>query len=98
MRRSRRCSPFDQIKPEEYQRVTGVSYLGYIYATMAALKHMKPVTEARSCRLAPRWPTGASHCTAVLRRQTRHQASAALRCELLHDKSNGASRWFSCRP
>ena len=30
-------APFDQIKPEEYRRVTEVSYLGYVYATMAAL-------------------------------------------------------------
>jgi NAD(P)-dependent dehydrogenase (short-subunit alcohol dehydrogenase family) len=35
-------APFDQITPTEYRRVTEVSYLGYIYGTMAALKHMKP--------------------------------------------------------
>ena len=35
-------APFDQIKPEEYRRVTEVSYLGYVYATMAALALMKP--------------------------------------------------------
>src|SRR5690349_18367174 len=35
-------SPFDQISPTEYRRVTEVSYLGYVYGTMAALKHMRP--------------------------------------------------------
>ncbi len=35
-------APFDQIQPDEFKRVTEVSYLGYVYATMAALSHMKP--------------------------------------------------------
>ena len=30
-------SPFEKIRPDEYRRVTEVSYLGYVYATMAAL-------------------------------------------------------------
>src|SRR5215469_6425207 len=35
-------SPFTQISPEEYKRVTEVAYLGFVYGTMAALKRMKP--------------------------------------------------------
>ncbi len=31
-------APFEQITPEEYRRVTEVSYLGYVYGTMAALR------------------------------------------------------------
>lgn len=34
-------APFDHIEPADYRRVTEVSYLGYVYATMATLKHMK---------------------------------------------------------
>ena len=34
-------APFDQIRPEEFRRVTEVAYLGYVYGTMAALKRMK---------------------------------------------------------
>jgi NAD(P)-dependent dehydrogenase (short-subunit alcohol dehydrogenase family) len=34
-------APFEQIAPEEYRRVTEVSYLGYVYGTMVALSHMK---------------------------------------------------------
>src|SRR3954454_20143610 len=35
-------SPIAQIKPDEFRRVTEVTYLGYVYSTMAALKYMKP--------------------------------------------------------
>ena len=35
-------SPFDEIEPDEFKRVTEVSYLGYVYGTMAALHAMKP--------------------------------------------------------
>ena len=30
-------SPFDKITPDEYRRVTEVTYLGYVYATQAVL-------------------------------------------------------------
>ena len=55
-------SPFDQIEAAEFKRVTEVSYLGYVYGTMSALKRMKAATAARSCRSGRRWPTGASRC------------------------------------
>ena len=35
-------SPLEHIRPQEFRRVTEVSYLGYVYATMAALARMKP--------------------------------------------------------
>ncbi|MFF3006749.1 SDR family oxidoreductase [Kitasatospora sp. NPDC057940] len=35
-------APFIEITPEEFRRVTEVSYLGYVYATRAALKRMLP--------------------------------------------------------
>src|SRR5689334_24035213 len=31
-------SPFDQITPDEFRRATEVTYLGFVYGTMAALK------------------------------------------------------------
>ena len=56
-------SPFDEITPEEFRRVTEVTYLGYVYATMAALRADEGrATAARSCRSARRWPTAASRC------------------------------------
>ncbi|MGW7442006.1 SDR family oxidoreductase [Kitasatospora sp. NPDC054795] len=35
-------APFVEITPEEFRRVTEVSYLGYVYATGAALRRMLP--------------------------------------------------------
>jgi NAD(P)-dependent dehydrogenase (short-subunit alcohol dehydrogenase family) len=34
-------SPFEKISPQQYRRVTDVSYLGYVYATMAVSPKMK---------------------------------------------------------
>jgi NAD(P)-dependent dehydrogenase (short-subunit alcohol dehydrogenase family) len=83
-------SPFDQIKPEEYRRVTEVSYLGYIYGTMAALKHMKPrdrgtIVQVGSALAYRGIPLQSAYCGAKHAIQGFHEA---LRCELLHDKSN----------
>ncbi|RBY78945.1 short-chain dehydrogenase [Geodermatophilus sp. TF02-6] len=35
-------APFDQVTTEEYRRVTGVTYLGFVHGTMAALRRVKP--------------------------------------------------------
>lgn len=35
-------APFKDIKAEEYRRVTEVTYLGFVYGTMAALRYMLP--------------------------------------------------------
>src|SRR4051812_48574043 len=35
-------SPVKEMLPEEYKRVTEVTYLGYVYGTLAALKSMLP--------------------------------------------------------
>ena len=35
-------SPFAEITAEEFRRVTEVSYLGFVYGTMAALGRMRP--------------------------------------------------------
>jgi NAD(P)-dependent dehydrogenase (short-subunit alcohol dehydrogenase family) len=35
-------SPLADISPEEFRRVTEVTYLGYVFGTMAALRHMRP--------------------------------------------------------
>ncbi len=83
-------APFDQIKPEEYRRVTEVSYLGYIYGTMAALKYMKArdrgtIVQVGSALAYRGIPLQSAYCGAKHAIQGFHEA---LRCELLHDKSN----------
>ncbi|EUA54818.1 short chain dehydrogenase family protein [Mycobacterium xenopi 4042] len=39
-------APFAEIDPDEFRRVTEVTYLGYVYGTMAALKRMRPAIAA----------------------------------------------------
>jgi NAD(P)-dependent dehydrogenase (short-subunit alcohol dehydrogenase family) len=83
-------APFDQIEPQEYRRVTEVSYLGYVYATMAALKHMKPrdrgtIVQVGSALAYRGIPLQSAYCGAKHAIQGFHES---LRCELLHDKSN----------
>ncbi len=82
-------APFDQIEPQEYRRVTEVSYLGYVYATMAALKYMKPrdrgtivqVGSALAYRGIPLLPGGTASAlpggTASRRRTAGHRATDA---------------------
>jgi NAD(P)-dependent dehydrogenase (short-subunit alcohol dehydrogenase family) len=82
-------APFDQITPEEYRRVTEVSYLGYVYATMAALRHMKPrnrgtIVHVGSALAYRGIPLQTAYCGAKHAIQGFHEA---LRCELLHEKS-----------
>jgi len=45
-------APFDEITPEEYRRATEVSYLGYVYGTMAALRRMKPRNRGTIVRIS----------------------------------------------
>ena len=35
-------APVAEITPEEFRRVTEVTYLGFVHGTMAALRHMRP--------------------------------------------------------
>ena len=83
-------APFDKIKPEEYRRVTEVSYLGYVYATMAALRHMKPrdrgtIVQVGSALAYRGIPLQTAYCGAKHAIQGFHEA---LRCELMHEGSN----------
>ena len=83
-------APFQQIRPEEYRRVTEVSYLGYVYATMAALKHMTlrdrgTIVQVGSALAYRGIPLQSAYCGAKHAIQGFHES---LRCELLHDKSN----------
>jgi NAD(P)-dependent dehydrogenase (short-subunit alcohol dehydrogenase family) len=83
-------APFDQIEPAEYRRITEVSYLGYVYSTMAALKYMKPrdqgtIVQVGSALAYRGIPLQTAYCGA---KHAIQGFNEALRCELLHDKSN----------
>lgn len=80
---------FDQIRPAEYRRVTDVTYLGYVYGTVAALQHMKPrdhgtVVQVGSALAYRGIPLQSAYCGAKHAIQGFHES---LRCELLHERS-----------
>jgi NAD(P)-dependent dehydrogenase (short-subunit alcohol dehydrogenase family) len=82
-------APFTEIKHEEFRRATEVSYLGYVYSTMAALKYMKPrnrgtIVQVGSALAYRGIPLQTAYCGAKHAIQGFHEA---LRCELLHEKS-----------
>jgi NAD(P)-dependent dehydrogenase (short-subunit alcohol dehydrogenase family) len=82
-------APFSQIRPEEFKRATEVSYLGYVYGTMAALAHMRPrnhgvIVQVGSALAYRGIPLQSAYCGAKHAIQGFHES---LRCELLHDKS-----------
>jgi short-subunit dehydrogenase len=83
-------APFDQISPEEYRRATEVTYLGYVYATQAVLPRMKSrnrgaIVHVGSALAYRGIPLQTAYCGAKHATQGFHEA---LRCELLHEKSN----------
>lgn len=82
-------SPIKHITPAEFKRVTEVTYLGQVYGTMAALKHMLPRNSGSiiliGSALAYRGiPLQSAYCGA------KHGIEGffeSLRCELFHDQS-----------
>lgn len=83
-------APFDQISPAEFRRATEVTYLGYVYATQAVLPRMKArdrgtIVHVGSALAYRGIPLQTAYCGAKHATQGFHEA---LRCELLHEKSN----------
>ena len=83
-------APFTEIEPDEYRRVTEVSYLGFVYGTMAALRYMKErdhgaIVQVGSALAYRGIPLQTAYCGAKHAIQGFHEA---LRCELLHERSN----------
>ena len=82
-------SPIKEMTPEEFKRVTEVTYLGYVYGTLAVLKRMLPrdrgtIVHVGSALAYRSIPLQAAYCAA------KHAVLgffASLRTELLHDKS-----------
>ncbi|MEO6884891.1 MAG: SDR family oxidoreductase [Jatrophihabitantaceae bacterium] len=82
-------APFDQITAAEYKRVTEVSYLGYVYSTMAVLPRMKArnrgvIVQVGSALAYRGIPLQSAYCGA---KHAIQGFNEALRCELLHEKS-----------
>ncbi|HET9495833.1 MAG TPA: SDR family oxidoreductase [Chloroflexia bacterium] len=83
-------SPVKLMEPAEFKRVTEVTYLGYVYGTLAALKRMLPrdrgvIVQVGSALAYRGIPLQAAYCAAKHAVQGFHDS---LRTELLHDGSN----------
>jgi NAD(P)-dependent dehydrogenase (short-subunit alcohol dehydrogenase family) len=83
-------APFDQISADEFRRVTEVSYLGYVYGTMSALRRMKArdrgvIVQVGSALAYRGIPLQTAYCGA---KHAIQGFNESLRCELLHEKSN----------
>jgi short-subunit dehydrogenase len=83
-------APFVEIDSLEFKRVTEVSYLGFVYGTMAALSRMKPrdcgtIVQVGSALGARSIPLQSAYCGA---KHAINGFTESVRCELLHDQSN----------
>jgi NAD(P)-dependent dehydrogenase (short-subunit alcohol dehydrogenase family) len=82
-------SPIKKMTPEEFKRVTEVTYLGYVYGTLAALKRMLPrdrgtIVHVGSALAYRSIPLQSAYCA------SKHAVLgffASLRTELMHDGS-----------
>jgi NAD(P)-dependent dehydrogenase (short-subunit alcohol dehydrogenase family) len=83
-------SPVKDMQPDEFQRVTEVTYLGVVYGTLAALRRMLPrdrgaIVQVGSALAYRGIPLQAAYCGA---KHAIQGFTESLRCELLHDGSN----------
>jgi NAD(P)-dependent dehydrogenase (short-subunit alcohol dehydrogenase family) len=82
-------APFSEISPEEFRRVTEVSYLGFVHGTMVALSRMRSrdagaIVQVGSALGERSIPLQSAYCGA------KHGIcgfTSSLRCELLHEGS-----------
>jgi len=83
-------SPIMEMTPDDYRRVTDVTYLAYVWGTLAALRRMKPrdrgaIVQVGSALAYRGIPLQSAYCAAKHAVQGFHDS---LRSELIHDKSN----------
>jgi NAD(P)-dependent dehydrogenase (short-subunit alcohol dehydrogenase family) len=82
-------SPVKDMQAEEFRRVTEVTYLGYVYGTLAALKRMLPrdrgiIVQVGSALSYRGIPLQSAYCAA---KHAIEGFSESLRTELIHDNS-----------
>ena len=83
-------APFTEIGPEEFRRVTEVTYHGVVFGTRAALHRMLPrdsgtIVQVGSALAYRGIPLQSAYCGA---KHAVQGFTEAVRCELLHDRSN----------
>lgn len=82
-------SPFLEMTAEEFKRVTEVTYLGYVYGTMAALKRMQTrnqgtIVQVGSALAYRSIPLQSAYCGA---KRAMVGFTDSIRCELVNTKS-----------
>jgi NAD(P)-dependent dehydrogenase (short-subunit alcohol dehydrogenase family) len=82
-------SPAIDMEFAEYRRVTDVTYLGYVYGTLAAVRRMRKrnsgvVVQVGSALAYRAIPNQSAYCAA---KHAVKGFTQSLRCELLHEKS-----------
>lgn len=82
-------SPIREMTPEEFRRVTEVTYLGYVYGTLSALKRMLPrdrgvIVQVGSALSYRAIPLQSAYCAA---KHAVKGFTESLRSELIHDRS-----------
>ena len=83
-------APLSDIAPVDFRRVTEVTYLGYVYGTMSALKRMTPrdhgsIIQVGSALAYRGIPLQSAYCGA---KHAIQGFTESVRCELMHDGSN----------
>jgi NAD(P)-dependent dehydrogenase (short-subunit alcohol dehydrogenase family) len=83
-------SPIATMEPAEFRRVTEVTYLGYVWGTLAALRRMRPrnrgvIVQVGSALAYRGIPLQSAYCAA---KHAIEGFTDSLRCELIHDKKN----------
>jgi NAD(P)-dependent dehydrogenase (short-subunit alcohol dehydrogenase family) len=83
-------SPFKELTPEEYRRATDVTYLGYVWGTMTALRRMLPrdrgtIVQVGSALSYRAIPLQAPYCAAKF---AIRGFTDSVRTELIHDRSH----------
>ncbi|HEX2032028.1 MAG TPA: SDR family oxidoreductase [Actinomycetota bacterium] len=82
-------APFTEVRPDEYRRVTEVTYLGTVNGTRAALRRMRPrdrgvIVQVGSALAYRGIPLQSAYCAA---KHAIQGFTDSLRCELFHDRS-----------
>jgi len=83
-------SPISKMTPEEFRRVTEVTYLGFVHGTLAALEHMRSrnrgnIVQIGSALAYRGIPLQSAYCAAKF---AIRGFTESLRTELEHEKSN----------
>jgi short-subunit dehydrogenase len=82
-------APFWEISADEFRRTTEVTYLGFVYGTMAALRYMRPrnrgaIVQVGSALAYRGIPLQSGYCGS---KHAIQGFNESLRCELLHERS-----------